>query len=194
MRIKGIGLLLLAAAFFLVLRNEREAEIAGEQAQYIAIKIRQQMAEADRAQSGGVLNIQTQNHSSPTRIEIDGNGYIGILEIPSLQLSLPVLDTWDMENLKKTPCLYAGSYLENHMVIAGHNYARHFSPIKRLVPGDVVYFLTPDGVKFIYKVQKQEILGPEQIEEMLEEEWNLTLFTCTTGGQKRCAIRCMREI
>lgn len=42
-----------------------------------------------------------------------------------------------------------------------------------------------------------ENLQPTQIEEMTEkteesDEWDLTLFTCTTGGSARCAVRCVR--
>ena len=42
-----------------------------------------------------------------------------------------------------------------------------------------------------------ENLQPTQIEKMTEktedsDNWDLTLFTCTTGGRARCAVRCVR--
>ena len=41
-----------------------------------------------------------------------------------------------------------------------------------------------------------ETLQPTQIEEMVGkadgDDWDLTLFTCTTGGSARCAVRCTR--
>ena len=43
-------------------------------------------------------------------IEIEGNFYIGVLEIPSLELSLPVMADWDYEKMKIAPCHYYGSY------------------------------------------------------------------------------------
>ena len=63
-------------------------------------------------------------------IEVEGNYYIGILEIPSLQLTLPVMDRWDYTRLKISPCVYSGSYKTDDLVICAHNYARHFSPVK----------------------------------------------------------------
>ena len=46
----------------------------------------------------------------------------------------------------------------------------------------------------------QQALGelePTQIEKMTtktedSDAWDLTLFTCTTGGSARCAVRCVR--
>ena len=42
-----------------------------------------------------------------------------------------------------------------------------------------------------------ETVQPTQIEKMTEKtadsaDWDLTLFTCTTGGSARCAVRCVR--
>ena len=44
----------------------------------------------------------------PTKL-IDGWLYIGALSFPSLDLELPVMDDWDMEALKYSPCRYAGN-------------------------------------------------------------------------------------
>ena len=32
-----------------------------------------------------------------------------------------------------------------------------------------------------------------RVEEMLSEEWDLTLFTCTYSGQTRFTVRCLAE-
>ena len=81
------------------------------------------------------------------------------------------------------------------MVVCAHNYAKHFSPIKWLTEGAQVYFTDMDGMRWTYEVSYVENLQPTQIEEMTEkteesDEWDLTLFTCTTGGSARCAVRC----
>ena len=36
------------------------------------------------------------------------------------------------------------------------------------------------------------VLEPTDIEEMLSEEWDLSLFTCTFGGATRITVRCER--
>ena len=127
---------------------------------------------------------------------IDGWDYIGYLSIPSIGLALPVMSEWSYPGLKIAPGRYAGSVFTDDLVICGHNYARHFSPVKRLAVGTMVQFVDMDGREWDYTVSKVEILQPTQIEEMVGkadgDDWDLTLFTCTTGGSARCAVRCTR--
>ena len=92
---------------------------------------------------------------------------------------------------------HSGSTYADNMVVCAHNYAKHFSPIKWLTEGAQVYFTDMDGMRWTYEVSYVENLQPTQIEEMTEkteesDEWDLTLFTCTTGGSARCAVRCVR--
>ena len=127
-----------------------------------------------------------------TEIVIDGYAYIGYLSVPSLGLELPVMSAWDETRLKIAPCRYAGSTKSDDLVIAGHNYRRHFSPLKQLVPGDAVYFFDMDGVCSAYEVVVLETLPPAAVEDMTAGAYDLTLFTCTYGGQNRFTVRCDR--
>lgn len=127
---------------------------------------------------------------------IDGYDYIGYLSIPSIGLALPVMQQWSDSGLKIAPGRYSGSLYNDDLVIAGHNYTRHFSPIKHLAAGTEVLFVDMDGVVWHYAVSTSEVLQPTQIEQMTTktsaDSWDLTLFTCTTGGQARYALRCVR--
>ena len=122
--------------------------------------------------------------------EIKGFRYIGKLDIPGLRLSLPVIKEWSYPGLKRAPCCYTGSIYKDNMVIAGHNYPRHFGSLKKLHQGDEVIFTDIDGNVFNYEVLEVEILEPTAIEEMVSGDWDLTLFTCTVGGQSRVTVRC----
>ncbi len=126
-------------------------------------------------------------------LEIDGKRYVGYLEIPALELSLPVLENWSYPNLKLSPCRYAGSPYQDNMVVAAHNYSRHFGRLKELIEGDEVRFTDMDGNVFVYTVAEQEQLAAQPAKAMLEGDWDLSLFTCTLGGQYRVTIRCVRE-
>lgn len=121
---------------------------------------------------------------------IEEDLYIGILEIPSLQLSLPVMSDWSYPNLKKAPCRYAGSAYTNDLIVSAHNYQCHFGSLKSLIPGDRITFTDTQGNCFLYEVTEIEILEPTAIEQMQNGSWDLTLFTCTYGGQKRVTVRC----
>ena len=122
--------------------------------------------------------------------EVEGYDYIGVLSIPALGLELPVMDSWSYPQLKLSPCRYEGSAYTGDLIIAAHNYQRHFGRLKTLQAGDTVVFTDAAGSVFTYAVSGIEQLLPSQGKEMREGDWDLTLFTCTVGGQQRVTVRC----
>jgi len=128
-----------------------------------------------------------------TETQIDGYSYIGKLSVPALNLELPVMADWSYPKLKVAPCRYYGSTKTDDLVIAAHNYSYHFGMIKNLSPGDAVYFTDMDGVVSGYEVAEIDTLSPASVEEMTDSGFDLTLFTCTYGGQSRVTVRCERE-
>ena len=121
---------------------------------------------------------------------IDGRSYIGVLDIPALELSLPIISEWSYDALQIAPCRYSGSAYLDNLVIAGHNYRSHFASLPQLQPGDTVTFTDMDGNVFSYAVSSLETPSPYAVSDMTSGDWDLTLFTCTVGGQSRLAIRC----
>ena len=123
-------------------------------------------------------------------VKIDGYEYIGVLEVPSIELDLPIMSSWNDEKLKITPCRYVGSAYQNNLVIAGHNYRSHFNPLKKFVGGETVIFTDVEGNRFTYEVGSVETMKGTEVERMVLTDWDLTLFTCTYNGQSRFALRC----
>lgn len=186
----SVGLLLIAAALVLVLYNAWDAKRAEKASTAIVEKLEAVISD----QQSNQLDDSYLNKEMPTK-EIDGYLYIGILDIPSLGLHLPVMASWDYDRLSISPCRYTGSYYLDDMVICAHNYIKYFSPIKHIDIGTDVYFTTVEDVVYHYQVSNRETLKPTAVEEMVgqtKEDWDLTLFTCNTGGQTRCAVRCSR--
>jgi len=129
-----------------------------------------------------------------TTMIIDGDEYIGYLELPTIEIKLPIMSDWNYVQLKKAPCRYWGSAYDNSMVICAHNYERHFGLISTLEIGAPVQFVDADGNIYKYVVAKHEILERTGVDEMLEEDWDLTLFTCTYGGASRVTVRLKRVL
>ena len=65
---------------------------------------------------------------------------IGILEIPALDLELPVISSWSYSSLRLAPCRYSGSAYKGDLVIAAHNYQSHFGGLRTLPEGSEVFF------------------------------------------------------
>lgn len=126
-------------------------------------------------------------------INIDGNEYIGVLDIPALGIRLPVMGDWSYPKLRTAPCRYIGSVYDDDLVICGHNYQRHFGGLKNLTAGDTVMFTDEGGNVSSYTVTEVVQLSGTALGEMKAGDWDLTLFTCTVGGQLRVTVRCMRS-
>lgn len=123
-------------------------------------------------------------------VTLDGVRYIGVIEIPTLGIRLPVIESWNDDLLRIAPCRFAGSAYRSDFVIAGHNYVSHLGPIHRLRLGDPVCFTDMDGNLFVYEVIEVETLGPFENTRMKTGDWDLTVFTCTLGGKTRVTVRC----
>lgn len=125
---------------------------------------------------------------------IDGHEYIGYLEMPTIGITLPVMSDWSYKKLRIAPCRYWGSAYDDSMVILAHNYDRHFGRISSLNVGDPVQFVDADGNIFKYVVAAHETLERLQMRKMVDNDYDLTLFTCTYGGGKRVTVRLERVL
>lgn len=203
-----MGLVLLASALGLLLRNEQEQREAGEAVSelmpQIVEVIRQRQAthleeipeptqspEESSTEPDAPVATEPVQTEMPVE-EIDGHGYIGFLGLPTLQQELPVMADWSYPQLKIAPCRYTGSTFTDDLVLMAHNYNRHFGTLKNLQVGDLVTFTDMDGVTIRYEVVARDVLAPTAIEEMTAGDYDLTLFTCTYGGKSRVTVRCDR--
>lgn len=126
-------------------------------------------------------------------LDVDGISYIGYLSIPGLSLELPVISEWSYPALKIAPARYSESSQTHGLIIAGHNYSRHFGKLSTLTVGDPILFTDIHGTIYHFKVSEIQVLSPYDIEGMVSGEWDLTLFTCTYGGAKRVTVRCVYD-
>lgn len=192
------GLLLIAAALFITafnLRTEAAARTASVRAADRLEALIPAHTPRPAAVPGAVLpeNVPETDMEMPVKT-VDGVDYIGVIAVPSLSLELPVASEWSYEHLKTSPCRYSGSVYSGDMVLCAHNYSSHFGQIKTLKPGDAVVFTDVDGNVYNYEVAELETLQPAAVDEMKSGEWDLTLFTCTIGGQTRVTVRCDRVL
>jgi sortase A len=179
-----IGVVLIAFAFAFVCYNYYVSYVAGKNSEIVVEQLDKEISDND--DEGFGIN---KNMEMPI-IKIGNNDYIGTIEIPELNLNLPVMSSWSYDNLNISPCRYSGSVYTSNLVIAGHNYATHFGKLRSLNIGDEVKFTDSDGNVFLYEVKDVEILIPTDVEEMKNSDWDLTLFTCTIGAKTRLAVRC----
>lgn len=119
--------------------------------------------------------------------------FVGILNIPSLGVELPVQSSWSYEQLAYTPCRYAGNVYSNGFVIIAHRFDSHFSGIGNLPIGSSINFTDMNGNTFRFRVVAIETLNADQTEELVSDEYAMTLMTCTVSGSQRVVVRCDRR-
>lgn len=188
-----LGIVSLLGAVSLFFYNRVEATEAGKASETVLQKIEN---EYDVIPEHTVVMPELYPDKEMKSVEVDGNEYIGYVTIPSVGISLPIMKDWSYEGLKISPCRFSGSLYTDDMIIAGHNYITHFGPIESVLSGDEVTITDMENNVWRYEVLGIEVIDGTDIEGMMskseEDDWDLTLFTCTMSGTSRYAVRCAR--
>ena len=184
----GIGLACILGAVTLAGYNWVESNSAGEEASK-ALGVMTGQLPGDETE--GIVAAGALDTEMPT-VQIDGRSYIGRVDVPRLDLSLPVLAEWTEEGADIAPCRYKGSVYDGTLIIAGHNFASHFGNLGQLADGDTVTFVDVTGAAYHYIVLTAETIDGYDLRGMDEGEWDLTLFTCNFSGVERTTVRCQR--
>lgn len=119
----------------------------------------------------------------------EGYELLGAVHIPALDISLPVLATWDEALLDAAPCRYSGSLTTGDLVIMGHSYRTHFRPLWSIQPGTAVLFTDAAGLSHSFTVSAVETVPGDQ-GDALSSDYPLTLFTCSADSKHRILVRC----
>lgn len=125
-------------------------------------------------------------------IEVDGVEIIGNIEIPKLNVNLPVTKDWNYDLMKKYPNRYIGDTYNEPLIIMAHNYINHFGKIYELEKDDNIVFTDALGRVTKYKVELKDVIDGKDIDSMVNTDYDLTLFTCTLDSASRVTIRASR--
>ena len=198
--LKGAGLILVTAAVLLLVYNLWDGHRARESEEAILAEYLQENKKASESPDASDKEDEQNIPDYLLNPDMDMPEYtlkslgdvacIGILEIPALNLELPVISSWSYSSLRLAPCRYSGSAYKGDLVIAAHNYQSHFGGLRTLPEGSEVFFTDAVGNRFSYDVAETEALTPWSVDDMTSGEWPLTLFTCTLDSQNRVTVRC----
>lgn len=186
-----LGGLMIAGALVLLLCNEAEQQQAAAASAEVIPKVVEAIQQRSETQSE-TYPVVPEPEREMSVVQIDGYGYIGFLGMPAIGLELPVMADWTYPQLQIAPCRYTGSTYTDNLVIMAHNYEKHFGKLSKLMTGDVITFTDMNSETTQYQVVAKDILDPTAVEEMTSGAYDLTLFTCTFGGEKRVTILCDR--
>lgn len=153
--------------------------------------------------STGALQSQVQTNKEEiieknTTVTEDGTKVtrIAIINIPSINLTYPILSTYNDDLLKTSPCKYWGcdpNEVGNFCIVA-HNYrnTKFFSKVPNLKNGDIIEITDLSKRTLKYEVYDKYVV-PENDKNCSSQKTDgrkeITLITCTDDSKNRVIVK-----
>ena len=193
-----LGAALLCAALLLAAKNRREETSAGEAAAALLVQAEQTIAQhaappaavPTPAPSSAAEETLSPSPSASPSAAPEGPAFLGVLSVPAVSLTVPVLAEWSYYHLTLAPCRDCGSVETGDLVIAAHNYDTHFGRLSRIAPGDSVYFTDMAGSTTEYAAASVEQRDPSDAEGVRDSGYPLVLYTCSWDCTARVTVFC----
>ena len=103
---------------------------------------------------------------------LDGKDFIGILEMPRYQLTLPVGNDWG----EQFPCRFTGSVYDETIQIGATTQKGQFDFYRELTVGDEVLFTDMEGSRFYYQITDIRYARHADPETLQQKDGALVLF------------------
>lgn len=124
-------------------------------------------------------------------LNLNGDGMMGYVEIPKINVKVPIFHTTETEVLERAAGHLEGSSLpvggeDTHAVISAHRglpSAKLFTDLDKMKKGDYFLIYVLDDV-LCYEVDQIEVVEPKETDALRVEEGEdlVTLLTCTPYG------------
>lgn len=174
------GALMIVRALVLAVNNVQADRESGAGQVTIEQALTEQIAQGTHAAPEGDMPIA----------EVDGISYIGLLEIPTLGLSLPVQSTWNDQSARVSPARWSGSAYDDNLVIAGQAYQSQFGNIGQLQAGDSLALTDIYGNRLEYDVVEQYTIDGDAVIDTSGADSDLLLCTYTADGLYGTCVSC----
>ena len=124
-------------------------------------------------------------------LEIDGENFCGIIDIPAFNCSLPVSSTWKKgRNTVKYPSRYLGSIYDGTMIIGGSDSKGQFDFMKLISINDFVYFIDTTGARYTYVVSDIENTKDVSTNNLTSKDADIVFFSSNTYSLDYTVVRC----
>ena len=162
----GIGIL--AAAVIVLICWQWSTHSAQKKAQSYVQTIRTIIPEPQTAVP------EERRDNTMSVLSIDGTDFIGILEMPQYDASVPVCADWG--EVTKYPCRLNGSVYDRTIQIGTTSQKGQFDFYREISVGDAVFFTDMEGNRYHYEVIDIRYEKHADQAALRQEEADLTLF------------------
>lgn len=182
LEILGIGLILCSAV--LLLFQHFRAHTAVVSAKAVVFQMEELMPE----RTAGIPGIYA-DPAMPV-LELDGEDFSCLLDVPAFGVTLPVGNSWDTGKLGFYPCRFWGSVNDCSLVIGGTDQQGQFDFCGKIDLGTVITVTDMTGAEFTYSVTRVDRANQADADWLCSEAYDLTLFARAKFSLEYIAVRC----
>ena len=133
-----------------------------------------------------------------TSVTSSGQEYytVAIINIPSIGVNYPILNTTTDELLKISPCYFWGPKPNEvgNFCIVGHNYrnSKFFSKVPTLGIGDIIEITDLTGRTLQYSIYDKYVVDPSDVSctsQRTNGDKEITVITCTNDSSQRVIVK-----
>ena len=135
-------------------------------------------------------NVLAHSDSQMPVLQIDGEDFLGLLEIPMHDVKLPIYSQWEKSKLSAYPCCFWGSVYASSLIIGGVDAAGQMDFLTKVDIGDSVIVTDMTGAEFLYNVEKIERSKTAVAEKLYSTEEALILFAREKYSLEYVIVRC----
>ncbi len=121
-------------------------------------------------------------------LSLQGQSFIGLVEIPAYGVKLPLCGHWQKSKIDKYPCRLDGSVYDNSLIIGGS--AGQLACLKTIGHGDLVTVTDMQGAVYTYRVTKIRRTENAQSDALHSERAHLVLFMRDQYSLEYIVVEC----
>ena len=179
-----LGAVLILVSFSLMITLQIRAHMGAANSRAVIEKMEELLPD----RTAGVPGIYP-NPNMPV-LGIDGADYVALLELPALNVALPVANEWNKNALFNSPARFYGSAYDHPLVIGGADNAQQFSFCGKIELGTTVTVTDMTGTQFTYTVTRVERSKKAESQWLISADYDLTLFCQDSYSMEYIAVRC----
>lgn len=177
-------------------QTPENAKKAGTSSGKVAGKEDERGAEGAAGSGSGAADTSAPDGASPYLETANLSGYevTGILQIPDLNRSWPIIASGDAAATAKIPSIYGGNPASGNLVIADSANNQQFAELKNLPDGSKVVFTDISGREYRYQIATVETVPSSKLAAISRhrERWDAAIITPNFSGRSQIVTRLVK--
>ena len=179
------GCLLILGSFALFAASQLQANRAAAAAAELAVQLESLLPPRTPGITGSYANPEM------PALELSGQDFIGVVQIPTFQRSLPIGKDWNARKTDEFPRRFWGSVYDGSLILGGSSQKGQFDFISQIQTGDRIFVTDMTGTQFSYVVENIRRSKSAQADTLLDETADLTLFARESNSLDYIIVRCV---